>query len=157
LEIEALIRGPVVGSDIVAEQLAPGEMIYQHPADEATLEKNIDSDAVSRIAHRLMTLRPFYSPSHVARVVGYLLDEEDALPEFFNDAEAEETFARLYNATTLSSRHFRIFTYAEVTDRSGDVVVSRSKQVYEVFLRPIRDDDGNITSTQCEVLSVRKL
>ncbi len=157
LEIEALIRGPFTSSDILAKKIGPGNVTYTQPDDVKTLEKSLDSDAVSRIAQRLLKARPFYSPSHLARVLGYLLDDEEALPEYYNDAEAEETFARVFNATTLSSRHFRIFTYGEVTDSSGDVVVSRARRVYEVFLRPIRNAAGEIEKVDCEVLSVREL
>jgi len=156
-EIEALIRGPFASSDILAQKIGPGEMVYSQPVDEKVLEKSLDSEAVSRTAERLIKLRPFYSPSHFARVLGHLIDEEDALPDYHNDAEAEETFARVFNTTTLSSRHFRIFTYGEVTDRAGDVVLGRARRVYEVFLRPVRDDDGEIDNVECEVLSVREL
>jgi len=157
LEIEALIRGPFASCDILAKETGPGDMTYTRPVDDKTLEKSLDGVALSRIARRLLKAKPFYSPSHLARVLGVLLDDEDALPAFYNDAEAEETFARLFNATTLSSRHFRIFTYGEVTDRNGDIVVSRARRVYEVFLRPMRNAAGEIEKVDCEVLSVREL
>lgn len=157
IEIEALLRGPFTSSDILAERTGPGQVNYTRPTDVATLEKSLDSEAVGRVAERLFRLRPFYSPSHIARVLGELLEEEDALPDFYNDAEAEETFARLYNATTLSSRHFRIFAYGEVTDPSGQIAVGRSIRVYEVYLRANRDSAGEIVNTACEVLSVREL
>lgn len=157
LEIEALMRGPFTSSDIVAEKNELGEVISTQAVDAKVLQKSLDSDAVSRIAQRLLELRPFYSPSHLARVLAYLLDDEHALPDYYNDAEAEETFARVFNASTLSSRHFRIFTYGEVTDRSGEVVVSRARRVYEVFMRPLRNAAGEIEKVDCEVLSIREL
>lgn len=125
----------------------------------------LDPDACTEIAKRLIAARPFYSPSHLARVVGQLIHEEGAMPkvtvdgvekQFFNDAEAEETFARLFNLTTFRSRHFRIFAYGEVLSPQADdpVVVSRASKVYEVFLEPVRDPATHeIERVECRILS----
>lgn len=104
-----------------------------------------------------MRARPFYSPSHLARVLSELIDRHDALPDHHNDAEAEETFARLFNTTTFSSRHFRIHTAAEVYHAGSGEIVGRSGAVREVFLRSERDSDGKIVRSIPEILSTRLL
>jgi len=76
------------------------------------------------------------------------------------DALKEELFARVFNMTNLSSRHFRIHVAGE-TFRQRDKItgepipVARANRVYEVFVRPVRDDSGEIVSVQCEILSER--
>jgi hypothetical protein len=91
-----------------------------------------------------------------------------ALPNWGSDALQEEPFARIFNATTFSSRHFRIYVQGEVLTRHPDAlkevlanesgkVIGRCMKVYEVFLLPIRNSSGKITSTQLQVLNVRSL
>jgi len=140
---------------------------------------------IGEVARKLMVARPFRSPSHLAAAVAQAVGPSDrettllgaaqetalnlgsALPVWSSDAVSEEPFARLCNATTLSSRHFRIHVQAETIARrpvamrdlveEPDQVVGKSIKVYDVFLNPIRDDSGKIISTQLQVLNVRSL
>lgn len=168
-EIEALLRGVFSSSAIMVDPETGGaidDFVFEQEVDEErAVTHGLDPDACTEIAKRLIAARPFYSPSHLARVVGQLIHEEDAMPkvtvdgvekQFFNDAEAEETFARLFNLTTLRSRHFRIFAYGEVLSPQADdpVVVSRASKVYEVFLEPVRDPATHeIERVECRILS----
>jgi len=121
---------------------------------------------VEQIARELYEARPYISQSQLAHAVGKAVDSH--LPEHFNDALAEETFARIHNTTSLRSRHFRIYTHGEIVTkerrlpdgtllREGGRVLARSSKVYEVFLRPVRDETGELTSVKFEVLNARSL
>lgn len=165
LDIEALLRGPFASAATLVEDES-GAYGFKTPlyrsaagsnADNPSLENSLDPDAVAAVARDLHRVRPFFGPSHLARVLSHSLAEHEALPDHHNDAEAEETFARLFNTTSFSSRHFRIFTYGEVLPADADVVLGRSKRVYEVFLEPLRDSNGEITRVQLHVLSSRSL
>ncbi len=85
--------------------------------------------------------------------------DERASPDHLptGDAAAEESFARTFNLSNFSSRHFRIHIAGEYyrrRDAAGKAVpVASSRRVYEVFLRPIRDTAGNIETVECRILS----
>jgi hypothetical protein len=139
------------------------------------------------VARQLLLARPFRSPSHVAAAVAQALGPSDretellgegresdagkgsALPDWGSDALREETFARILNATTLSSRHFRIHVRGEtlarrpaslatVLDDTTGEVVGRATRVYDVFAEPVRDAaTGKIIDTRLRILHVRSL
>jgi len=156
-EIETLLRGPFVSSDIRLEVDHFKNPTYSREGVSGNLRSGLKPDAIPEIAAGLFNARPFYSPSHLARVLSELIDRHNALPDHHNDAEAEETFARIFNTTTLSSRHFRIFTSAEVSHRQTGEVSGRSRRVYEVFLRPVRNAAGEVVKSKLEVISSRDL
>ena len=156
-EIEMLLRGPFVSSDVRIKEDRFDTPIYSREGETGTLRSGLRTEAIPLIAAGLMKVRPFYSPSHLARVLSGLIDQHDALPDHHNDAEAEETFARLFNTTTLSSRHFRIFTSAEIYHHETGEVTGRSRRVHEVFLRPTHAADGEVESSRLEVISSRDL
>ncbi len=156
-EIETLLRGPFVSSDIRLRQDRFDTPDYSREGVTGTLRSGLRRESIPLIAAGLMRARPFYSPSHLARVLSELMDRHDALPAHHNDAEAEETFARLFNTTTFSSRHFRVFTYAEIYHHETGEITGRSRRVHEVFLRPERRADGEVERSRLEVLSSRDL
>lgn len=156
-EIEALLRGPSVFSDIRLKKDSFETPEYEREGKTVTLRSALKEEAIPLIAAGLYAARPFYSPSHLARVFSELLKRHDALPDHFNDAEAEEPFARLLNTTSFSSRHFRIYTYAEVFHRETGLVMARGRRVYDVFLRPIHNEQGEVTESRLEVITSRDL
>ncbi len=156
-EIETLLRGPFASSDIRLETDHFKTPAYSREGVSGTLRSGLKPDAIPKIAAGLFEARPFYSPSHLARVLSELIDRYDALPDHHNDAEAEETFARIFNTTTFSSRHFRIFTYAEVSHRQTGEISGRTRRVHEVFLRPVRNATGGVVDSKLEVISSRDL
>lgn len=169
LEMETLLRGPSVSSDVRLVEDRYDTPEYRREGDRTggdtsgstegspTLRSALRSEAIPELAEDLMRARPFYSPSHFARVFSELLRRHDALPESCKDAEAEEPFARIFNETSLSSRHFRIYTAAEVYHEKTREVVGRRRRVREIFARPIRDSQGRIERVAMEVLSRREL
>ncbi len=156
-EIETLLRGPSASSDLRLASDHFATPAYDREGDTGILRSALNEAAIPRVAEGLMRVRPFYSPSHLARVFSELLERHGALPDHHNDAEAEEPFARLSNATTFSSRHFRIHTAAEVYHRETGEVVGRARRVHEVFLRPVRDARGAIERVVAETVSTREL
>lgn len=155
-EIETLLRGPFVSCDLRLQTDHFKSPVYTRDGEGGPLRSGLREESIPLIARGLMEARPFYSPSHFARVLSELIDRHDALPDHHNDAEAEETFARIFNTTTLSSRHFRIHTATEVYHATTGEVVGRSRRVREVFSRPARDADGRILRTDLEILSNRE-
>ncbi len=156
-EMETLLRGPSVSSDLRLKSDHHTTPEYEREGDAGRLRSALKEDAIPRIAEDLMKARPFLGPSHLARVFSELLDRYDALPPHHNDAEAEEPFARLFNTTTLSSRHFRIHAAAEVYHVESGEVVGRARGVREVFLRPIHDANGAVLDSRLELISSRDL
>ncbi len=155
-EVETLLRGPSVSSDLRITKNRFDTPEYEREGSREFVRSAIREEAIPEIADGLIAARPFYSPSHLARVFSELLRRHEALPEHHNDAEAEEPFARLFHATTLSSRHFRIHTAAEVFHRTTGEVVARRHCIRDVFARPIRDSTGRIERVQMEVFSTRE-
>lgn len=156
-EIETLLRGPSVSSDLRLKTDDFKTPVYEREGETGTLRSALKEEAIPSIAEGLMEARPFVSPSHLARVFSELIERHDALPEHHNDAEAEEPFARLFNTTELSSRHFRIYAAAEVYHAETGEIVGRSRGVREVFLRPVHDADGKLRESRLEVISSRDL
>jgi hypothetical protein len=86
-------------------------------------------------------------------------DDRSIEPEW-NDAAAEEAFARIFNSATVRSRNFRVVVAGQAVrkTRSGltKVLATRSR-LYHVFIRPIRDAAGNVIRQQTEILYARTL
>jgi hypothetical protein len=131
-------------------------------------------DQAGFLARQIIANRPYISVSELPeRVVEYnsnpnqphtaLLgnttraNDLTATPEW-NDAAAEEVFARIFNSSTVRSRNFRIIITGQAvrTRRSGetDVLASRSR-LYHVFVNPIRGADGRIQSQKVEITYAR--
>lgn len=80
-------------------------------------------------------------------------------PEW-NDAAAEEAFARLFNNVSVRSRNFRIVVTGQALrrTRSGEVKVLASRsRLYHVFVRPVRDVTGLILRQEIEITYARTL
>ena len=80
-------------------------------------------------------------------------------PEW-NDAAAEEAFARLFNSGTVRSRNFKVVVTGQAVrrTRSGDVkVLATRSRLYHVFVRPVRDAAGVIQRQEIEITYARTL
>ncbi|MEM0969369.1 MAG: hypothetical protein AAGJ31_08475, partial [Verrucomicrobiota bacterium] len=174
-----------------ASQSSPGAFSLTGSSEEDLIrESGLNNDAnvvdalgrnkkvLRDVARLLYERRPFVSPSDLAYEVAKAIGPEgalgDALPHQHNDAMAEEICARLLNASTLSSRHFRIYAKAEVVTKKrtlsdGTVIgqagtsIAQESRVYDVFVRanrnlnPSSGDYGKIESTKLEILRVRDM
>lgn len=103
--------------------------------------------------------RPLVEGEPVLGAVTRPAGDRQIEPEW-NDAAAEEAFARLYNSGTVRSRNFRVIVTGQALrkTRSGETkVLATRSRLYHVFIRPIRDAEGNITRQQTEILYARTL
>lgn len=156
-EIETMLRGALVTNGTLLDHDNYITPRYTDETEIGALANTLNQETIPLVAADLYKARPFCSPSHLARVLSQLLDEYDALPDHHNDAEAEETFARMLNTTTFSSRHFRIFTYSETVQNETQGVLARQHRVYEVFVEPVRNDFSDIERCRLQILSSRDL
>ncbi len=126
------------------------------------------------IADAIIRSRPFASPSQLAMV-----KDPDAKPIFGNpnmyrpgihvpnntrvqwsDAAAEEVFARMYEASTVRSRNFRVWVVGQAlaptpTANSAPQVLAEVRKVFTLFADPgQRNGDGDINPDQskCSVI-----
>lgn len=144
-------------ADIMAEAiirhrpyLTPAEV-----ADKAVLPDDLAAD---------LEVDPELPPLEAGQpVFGYTRREasEDrrVRPEW-NDAAAEELFARLWNNSTVRSRHFRVIVHGQAVkvDRSGTTrVVATRSRLYHLFVRPVRADDGGLLRQVVEITYSRPL
>lgn len=104
-----------------------------------------------QIADALMLRRPFASPSEMAAVL-----DKDGVSVFGNrdsyknlkdiqwsDAAAEELFARVYDASTVRSRNFRVWVIGQAL--AGTEVLAEHRKVFTLFSDPgVRKVDGSI-------------
>ena len=131
-------------------------------------------DVAGFMARQIIANRPYISPAELPEriveinanpnqpntaLLGATTRPNDlsVRPEW-NDAAAEEVFARIFNSSTVRSRNFRIVVTGQAirTRRSGDtdVLASRSR-LYHVFIRPIRNSSGVITSQKVDITYAR--
>lgn len=122
-----------------------------------------------RIADAILLRRPFASPSEIAH-----LKDPDGKPVFGNpalyqadgqlksnvrvqwtDAAAEEVFARVYEASTVRSRNFRVWVVGQalapvaVGGTRPPEVLAESRRVFTLFVDPgTRAADGTIDPKQ---------
>ena len=125
--------------------------------------------AADLIAEALLAERPFTSAYDLA-----IVEDENDQPiwgneELFNlgsrmmwsDAAAEELFGRLWEASTLRSRNFRVWVVGQAlapTDAASNSwldsprVLAESRKVFSLFADPgERDDDGAINGDRIDV------
>ena len=112
--------------------------------------------------------RPFVSTSQLAWITGSSGEPffgnpsqwPSSGPTEWNDAAAEQYFAKIYNFTTTRSRNFRTFVTGQYVDPTqsdpmtgkSPRVIATANKVYELFLKPNRDSStGVINSQQIQV------
>jgi hypothetical protein len=165
------IRATIVGK-LVSD---PG-IVQTLPTDFPKLHGKLatETDMAGYLARQIIANRPYISPSELPEKVveaaasptqpnvallGVTSRPSDrtVTPEW-NDAAAEEIFARLFNSTTVRSRNFRVVVTGQSIRmlRSGgtNVLASRSR-LYHVFVKPMRDASGMLISQKVEITYVR--
>lgn len=112
-------------------------------------------DLASRVADAILLSRPFASRSEMAHAT-----DEDGVQVFGNremyeesgnilwsDAAAEEVFGRVYEASTVRSRHFRVWVVGQSLGgtASAPEVLAQYRRVFTVFVDPgERAGDGSL-------------
>jgi type II secretory pathway pseudopilin PulG len=112
------------------------------------------------LAQAIIRGRPYSSPSEIASALDtngkLVFGNRDILPNGnktqWSDAAAEESFARVYNSTTIRSRNFRVWVIGQavaptlVTNPSPEVL-SETRRAFTIFADPgERNSDGSIIS-----------
>ena len=127
-----------------------------HPATRVIeLDAPTEDLVADRIADAIIRSRPFASPSQLAQARGL-----DGLPVFGNpamhenpdriqwsDAAAEEVFGRVYEASTVRSRNFRVWVVGQSLGGNAETpeVLAESRRVFTVFADPgERRADGSL-------------
>lgn len=108
------------------------------------------ADAV--IAHR-----PFLAPSELAGITnqwgpffGNTNQWDGGGPTRWNDAAAEECFARIHDLTSVRSRNFRVSVLAEALGQDGSRCAV-ARRVYQLFIRPERDGSARLRRNHVEI------
>lgn len=149
----------------VLRTLVAGELLSD-PAIKPSLTTGTDhilppqggkDDQADLIADAIIRARPFTSVSSVPENAVVSASERRPVlgtPELYtnwksgtsqwNDSAAEETFARLYNSSTVRSRNFRVFVTGQAigakrSDPTQVEVLSTRSRVFQVLVRPLRD------------------
>lgn len=133
--------------------MAPPTQRLELSAASRECEADIIADAIIR--HR-----PYASPSEIAR-----LCDDQGRPVFGNresypqneriqwsDSAAEEVFARVYEASTVRSRNFRVWVVGQALASNGEVL-AESRKVFTLFADPVqRAADGGLERVRTRVL-----
>jgi type II secretory pathway pseudopilin PulG len=133
--------------------------LFRPKTTTITLGSPTVSLVADQIADALMLGRPFSSASEIASILN-----KDGIAVFGNrliytnfkeiqwsDAAAEELFSRVYDASTVRSRNFRIWVIGQAISgtEASPVVLAESKRAFTVFADPgIRKSDDTIDPTK---------
>ncbi|NJM36552.1 MAG: hypothetical protein HC845_01015 [Akkermansiaceae bacterium] len=119
---------------------------------------NSEADRIADAMIKRRETQPYVSASELAElrdVEGRLIfGNKDLLPNgekvHWSDSAAEESFARIYEASTVRSRNFRVWVIGQTLEPTSSagvkpVVLAETRKVYSVFAEPgIRTGDGKI-------------
>jgi type II secretory pathway pseudopilin PulG len=112
-----------------------------------------------QIADALMLRRPFSSASEMASILNKddiaVFGNRELYTNFkdiqWSDAAAEELFSRVYDASTVRSRNFRIWVIGQALagTEAAPEILAESRKVFTVFADPgVRNTDGTIDPTK---------
>jgi hypothetical protein len=107
--------------------------------------------------------RPFYSPSQLPLIStnsdgsgwpGSAVFGNRTLMGITagNDAATEEWFSRVYPLTTVRSRNFLVHVVGQALQTNGLNVLSTERKAVQIYLQPVRDDDGLTTNSLPRVI-----
>jgi hypothetical protein len=160
-----------VHADLVAEAIIQNRP-YVTPAEVA--EKAIVTEQMRPLLERYESLERRYKDLTAPVAMGMpvfgftaradperaSIEEDRRVAPEWNDRAAEEGFSRLWNNATTRSRHFVVTVTGQAVrrSRSGEEVVeaTRSRQ-FQVFVRPVRNAEGNLIQQVVEVTHSRGL
>lgn len=139
--------------------LAAGIEFRRDPALDPALEapNRGAADHGGAFADAVMACRPFLATSELAAITnrwgpffGNTNQWENGAPPAWNDAAAEECFARIHDLTSVRSRNFRVFVVAEALSPGGSRR-ARVRRVHQLFVRPERDGGGRPQNNRVEI------
>jgi hypothetical protein len=165
--LRAALAGPLVMDPILArrtseqhdpERLAP-------PVESFSLFPPSGESEADRVADAIISARPFASTADLAQV-----QQTDGQAVFGNssmfadgeqiewsDSAAEELFGRIYEASTVRSRNFRVWVVGQCLSPQAEgfseaEVLAESRKVFTVFADPgERTEEGAIDLTKAKI------
>ncbi|HEY8961512.1 MAG TPA: hypothetical protein VIM57_04840, partial [Luteolibacter sp.] len=168
--IRALAAGPLKMDPLLAKRTSlTHDTMGKLAAPVSPLELSAPTQAreADRIAEAILKGRPFASPSEIAALRDekgrFVFGNRDVYPEGssiqWSDAAAEEVFARVFEASTVRSRNFRVWVVGQSLGpaKSGGSpeVLAECRKVFSVFADPgERETDGSVDPTQTRALIV---
>ncbi len=136
------------------------------PFGPRTSKTQLGAPAIAKLADQvseaIVLRRPYASPSELAAVLNKdgkaVFGNKDLYPDpdriKWTDAAAEEVFARVYDASTVRSRNFRIWVVGQAVAGStaNPEVLAEYRRAYTVFADPgERLADGTIDPTKAQL------
>ncbi len=145
-------------SDTFDGRMAPAISALTLSAPTVTKQADIIADAIIRG-------RPYSTPSELACAVGSDGKQVFGNPDLYaekntiqwSDSAAEEVFGRVYEASTVRSRNFRVWVVAQSvlptsSSNTTPEILSEVRKVYTIFADPSqRTNNGNIDPTKYRV------
>ncbi|MES2921665.1 MAG: hypothetical protein V4819_08965 [Verrucomicrobiota bacterium] len=130
-----------------------------------TLSAPTTTKEADRIADAIIAGRPYATPSELACAAGtdgkQVFGNSDLYPDKnkvqWNDSAAEEVFGRVYEASTVRSRNFRVWVIGQVVSPTSATnttpqVLGEVRKVFTVFADPgQRMNDGAIDPTKFRI------
>jgi type II secretory pathway pseudopilin PulG len=159
--LRALVAGPL-GMDprlaVRTSEIHDKTRLMAPPIELITLSPPTMTEQADRIADAIIRSRPYAATSNLALAKEdsntYVFGNRNLFPNAtkieWTDAAAEELFARVYEASTVRSRNFRIWVVAQSVVPSTSTtreleILAEVKKAYTVFIDPgIRNTGGEI-------------
>lgn len=170
--LQALIYGKLLADPKISHRLTEKHILldgsFAPPTRPYEMEPQEISDISSKVSKAILTSRktsPFASTSELATVKDTSTKAIFGNTSLFKkpntleatDAVLEETFARIYNTSTVRSRNFRVWVVAQslapTTENNTDpTVLAEVRKCFDVFADPgERNDDGTINKANSKL------
>ncbi|MFT4176884.1 MAG: hypothetical protein QM627_09530 [Luteolibacter sp.] len=158
----ALVMDPLLSRRTASEH--EGAPSMAPPVEPLELKAPMLEKEADRIVNAIVGGRPYASPSRLAdlkdekdrSVFGNRELYKDGGEIEWNDAAAEEVFARMYEAGTVRSRNFRVWIVAQALSAHPSAddepeVLAEVRKVHTLFVDPgERDEEGGIVPKECK-------
>jgi len=158
LTMDPLLSRKVSNNHLNAPTMAP-------PTQKISLTAPTEKLLADKVADAIINGRPYSTPSDMARAKGsdgvQVFGNRALYPQNtnieWNDAAAEELFARVYESSTIRSRNFRVWvvgqSIAPTTSATAQPeILSEVRKVFSVFVDPgQRDETGAINPTAVKI------
>jgi hypothetical protein len=165
--IRAMVGGVLVADPKLSKQISDVHSFLTMAVPISPLEVSVPTKKLQgdEVADAIIRGRPYTSPSEVACVLDdqgrAIFGDRELLPDAkkiqWTDAAAEEAFARVYEASTVRSRNFRVWVIGQtlsptsVTNPKPEVL-AEVRKAFSIFADPgDRRNDGSINSTEYQI------
>jgi hypothetical protein len=165
--IRAMAGGLIVTDPVLSKRTSESHSSSTFAAPVTLIEVSVPTSSVEGdvLADAVIRGRPYASPSEVACALNengkVAFGNRDLLPDGnrvqWSDSAAEEAFARVYEASTVRSRNFRVWVVGQavaptaVTNTAPEVL-AEVRKAYTVFADPgERTSDGSIDPAKFKI------